>query len=106
MIGEITCPHLIIVLNKIDLLPPSTRDSQIERVIFYRVFLNSITKLLQLKKKFSRTLENTLFSDVPIVSVAARPGGADAKCDSEGVDRLVEVNIVCLIAHIFFNLYF
>lgn len=32
VIGEISCQHLVIVLNKIDLLPESTRATQIERV--------------------------------------------------------------------------
>lgn len=32
VIGEITCPHLIIVLNKIDLIPEPTRATQIEKV--------------------------------------------------------------------------
>ena len=33
VIGEITCSHLIIVLNKTDLFPESTRAAQIEKVI-------------------------------------------------------------------------
>ena len=32
MIGEITCDHMIVVLNKIDLVEPSKREAQIAKV--------------------------------------------------------------------------
>ena len=32
MIGEITCPHLVVALNKVDLLSESTRAAQIAKV--------------------------------------------------------------------------
>ena len=34
IIGEITCDHMIIVLNKIDLFDSSKRDTQISKVLF------------------------------------------------------------------------
>lgn len=33
VIGEITCPKMIVVLNKVDLLPPDKKEAMIEKVI-------------------------------------------------------------------------
>ena len=33
----------------------------------------------------------TRFSGAPIVAVAALPGGVDAECAAEGIDKLVQV---------------
>ena len=33
VIGEITCPKILVVLNKVDLLPPDKKDAMIEKVI-------------------------------------------------------------------------
>lgn len=32
VIGEITCDHMIVVLNKVDLIPPEKREAQVEKV--------------------------------------------------------------------------
>lgn len=32
VIGEITCDHMIVVLNKIDLVEPSKREAQVAKV--------------------------------------------------------------------------
>ena len=32
VIGEITCEHMIVVLNKVDLLDPAKRDTQVAKV--------------------------------------------------------------------------
>lgn len=32
VIGEITCDHMIIVLNKVDLIPQEKREAQVEKV--------------------------------------------------------------------------
>ena len=32
VIGEITCPQMIVVLNKVDLIPEAKRDAHIEKV--------------------------------------------------------------------------
>ena len=32
VIGEITCDHMIVVLNKIDLVEPSKRETQVAKV--------------------------------------------------------------------------
>lgn len=32
LIGELTCPRMVVVLNKIDLLPPNKRQSAIEKM--------------------------------------------------------------------------
>lgn len=45
--------------------------------------------MMQLRRKFSRTLEPTCFSGAPVVPVAAKCEGVDA---SIGIDELVQVN--------------
>lgn len=32
LIGELTCPRMVVVLNKIDLLPPNKRQAAIEKM--------------------------------------------------------------------------
>ena len=58
--------------------------------------------LFQMTKKISRTLENTRFSGVPILPVAAKPGGPEAPETERalGVDRLVEVRDIVWIIYI------
>lgn len=77
VIGEITCRHMVVVLNKVDLLEDSKRETQ-------------ITKM---SKRIAKTLENTRFKGAAIVSVAAKPGGPEApETESAvGVDHLVQV---------------
>lgn len=59
VIGEIMCPNIIVVLNKIDMVPESKRQQTI----------------VKMSKKIKLTLANTSFKDPPIVSIAAEPGG-------------------------------
>ncbi|CAL8335559.1 unnamed protein product [Lota lota] len=77
LIGELTCPSMVVVLNKTDLLPPAKRQSAIEKM----------TKRLQ------KTLENTRFKDCPVIAVAVKPGGPDApETDKpQGVPELIEL---------------
>uniref|UniRef100_A0A8D0FYX4 Eukaryotic elongation factor, selenocysteine-tRNA specific n=1 Tax=Strix occidentalis caurina TaxID=311401 RepID=A0A8D0FYX4_STROC len=77
VIGQIACQKMVVVLNKIDLLPEGKRQSAIEKMT----------------KKMQKTLENTKFCGCPIVAVAAKPGGPEAP-ESEnpiGVSELIEV---------------
>jgi len=55
IIGEICCNKMLIVLNKLDLIEESKRESTIDKI----------------KKRLLKTLENTKFADSQIVSVAA-----------------------------------
>ena len=52
---------LQIVLNKVDLLPPNTREASVQKMM----------------KKMKATLSKTKFKDAPIVTVAAKCGGSD-----------------------------
>ncbi|XP_037527715.1 selenocysteine-specific elongation factor isoform X2 [Rhipicephalus sanguineus] len=61
VLGEITCDHMLLVLNKIDLLPEADRDKQIDKMT----------------KRLKKTLEKTKFADAAVVPVAANPGGAE-----------------------------
>ncbi|CAI8054509.1 Selenocysteine-specific elongation factor [Geodia barretti] len=77
VIGEITCSHLMVVLNKTDLTEESKRDAHISKMT----------------KRISKTLESTAFSGALVVPVAAKPGGPDAPPSqtAHGIDNLVQV---------------
>lgn len=77
LIGELTCPGMVVVLNKIDLLPPNKRQSAIEKMT----------------KRLHKTLENTRFKECPVIAVAAKPGGPEAADTEEpqGVPQLIEL---------------
>ncbi|TNM88955.1 hypothetical protein fugu_005209 [Takifugu bimaculatus] len=77
LIGELTCPCMVVVLNKTDLLPPNKRQSAIEKMT----------------KRLHKTLENTRFKDCPVIAVAAKPGGPEAPDTEEpqGVPELIEL---------------
>lgn len=64
VIGEILCDHLLLVLNKIDLLPPEKSKATIEKMI----------------KRIRATLQSTKFANCKIIPVAAKPGGGDETC--------------------------
>uniref|UniRef100_A0A1B6IRP7 Selenocysteine-specific elongation factor n=1 Tax=Homalodisca liturata TaxID=320908 RepID=A0A1B6IRP7_9HEMI len=71
VIGEILCPKMIVVLNKIYQIEESKRQQVIEKM----------------KKKIKLTLSKTIFGDSPVVSVAANPGNSPAL----GIAELLEV---------------
>ncbi|KAM3915168.1 selenocysteine-specific elongation factor [Leptodactylus fuscus] len=77
VIGQIACNKMVVVLNKIDLLPENKRQTAIDRMT----------------KKMQKTLENTKFSGCPIISVAAKPGGPEAPEteSAQGISELMEL---------------
>ncbi|XP_068451418.1 selenocysteine-specific elongation factor isoform X2 [Clinocottus analis] len=77
LIGELTCPRMVVILNKTDLLPPDKRQSAIEKMT----------------KKLHKTLERTRFKECPVIAVAAKPGGPEAPDTEEphGVPELIEL---------------
>ncbi|XP_072928100.1 selenocysteine-specific elongation factor [Hemitrygon akajei] len=79
VIGEITCPRMVVVLNKIDLLPEAKKQVLIDKMT----------------KKMQKTLENTRFKGCPIIPVAAKPGGPDAAETEtpQGISELIELLI-------------
>ncbi|XP_013420042.1 selenocysteine-specific elongation factor-like isoform X1 [Lingula anatina] len=80
LLGEITCEKMVVVLNKIDLLPEDKRQSAIEKM----------------SKKFQKTLEATRFHDAPIIPVAAKPGGPEAQGkEAEGMVKLIDILKAC-----------
>lgn len=75
VIGEITCEKMIIVLNKVDLLPESKRSATIDKMV----------------KRMQKTLEGTKFANAPIIPVAARPGASESDDQASiGVETLIE----------------
>ena len=76
VIGEITCSKMMIVLNKVDMLPPDSRDASIQKMM----------------KKMRATLSKTKFKEAPIVSVAAKCGGSDdgGPSDSIGIEHMID----------------
>ncbi|KAK3086148.1 hypothetical protein FSP39_014295 [Pinctada imbricata] len=74
VIGEITCNHMIVVLNKVDMVPEEKRQATIDKM----------------KKRMHKTLETTRFRDCSICAVAAKPGGPDAdNNESIGMTELI-----------------
>ncbi|XP_039256766.2 selenocysteine-specific elongation factor-like [Styela clava] len=77
VIGEIICEKLLVVLNKIDLIPEDRRQAHIEKM----------------SKKMHKTLERTKFVGCDIVPVAANPGGSEnEKVNEQGlnIETLIE----------------
>ncbi|XP_043563517.1 selenocysteine-specific elongation factor isoform X1 [Chiloscyllium plagiosum] len=79
VIGEITCSRLVVILNKIDLLPEAKKQAAIDKMT----------------KKMQKTLENTRFNGCPIIPVAAKPGGPDAPETetAQGISELIKLLI-------------
>lgn len=77
VIGQIACNKMVVILNKIDLLPENKRQAAIERMT----------------KKMQKTLESTKFHGSPIISVAAKPGGPEApeSATAQGISELIEL---------------
>lgn len=77
LIGELTCRRMVVILNKIDLLPENKRQSAVEKMT----------------KRLHKTLENTRFKDCPVIAVAAKPGGPEAPDTEEpqGVPALIQL---------------
>ena len=82
VIGEITCSKMMVVLNKVDLLPEPSRNASIQKM----------------EKKMRMTLSKTRFKDSPIVSVSAKVDGGEEKSNNSGsigienlIDKLKEM---------------
>ncbi|TVK90555.1 Selenocysteine-specific elongation factor [Bagarius yarrelli] len=78
LIGQLTCSHMIVILNKTDLLPTDKRQSAIEKMT----------------KRLHKTLENTRrFRGCPVIAVAAKPGGPEAPdtIEAQGITEVIEV---------------
>ncbi|XP_042873037.1 selenocysteine-specific elongation factor-like [Penaeus japonicus] len=75
VIGEILCDHLLVVLNKVDLLPAEKQKAGIEKMT----------------KKILLTLQQTKFANAKVIAVAAKPGGPEAPdVEPVGVKELIE----------------
>ena len=76
VIGEILCNNMLIVLNKLDMVPEEKRKATIEKM----------------SKRLRAALQNTKFVDSKIVAVAANPGGNTdlTKSTPIGIDELIE----------------
>ena len=75
VIGEILCDNLLVVFNKVDMIPPEKQKATIEKM----------------KKRILLTLQKTKFADSNIIAVSAKPGGADASDqDPTGVEELIK----------------
>ncbi|KFM82139.1 Selenocysteine-specific elongation factor, partial [Stegodyphus mimosarum] len=80
ILGEITCNRLIVVLNKIDLLPVDKKDVLIQKM----------------SKKILKTLEKTKFANSTVVPVAAKSSAENTNA-SVGINTLID----CLKDHAF-----
>uniref|UniRef100_A0A3B3RQB0 Eukaryotic elongation factor, selenocysteine-tRNA-specific n=1 Tax=Paramormyrops kingsleyae TaxID=1676925 RepID=A0A3B3RQB0_9TELE len=77
LIGEFTCPRMVVILNKTDLLAPEKRQAAIDKMT----------------KRMHKTLESTRFKDAPVIAVAAKPGGPEAAEaeQPQGISTLIEL---------------
>ena len=79
VIGEITNDKMVVVLNKLDVLPEVGREEKLSKMV----------------SKIQKTLATTKFAEAPIIGVAARPGGGGAAgeatepTESQGIDELL-----------------
>ena len=74
IIGEITCDQMLVVLNKIDLVEESQRQSTIDKVRtspMRSASYNSALLVLQMVKRLRKTFETTKFPQVQIVACSA-----------------------------------
>uniref|UniRef100_A0A2L2YM74 Selenocysteine-specific elongation factor n=1 Tax=Parasteatoda tepidariorum TaxID=114398 RepID=A0A2L2YM74_PARTP len=71
IIAEITCNHMIVVLNKIDLIAADKREQTIQKM----------------SKKIMKTLEKTKFKDTNIIAVAASPNDTETAL---GISNLID----------------
>jgi len=81
VIGEILTPDLIVVLNKIDLVPEAERAE----------------KIAEIKAYWSNALAKTRFAGAPVVTVAAFVHQGDAD-ESDASRTLVTMNLAELVA--------
>jgi selenocysteine-specific elongation factor len=65
VLAELTSPHLVVALNKADLLVSGAEDSDSERE----------ARIQRAKRRVRERLSSTRFADAPIVAVAACVGG-------------------------------
>lgn len=74
VIGEIICKKMLVIINKIDLIPEDKRSASIEKMT----------------KKLKLTFQKTKFKDVEIIPVSAKPGGPDSDSSPLGLTALVD----------------
>eukprot|EP00191_Tetraselmis_sp_GSL018_P019912 CAMPEP_0177580092 /NCGR_PEP_ID=MMETSP0419_2-20121207/1355_1 /TAXON_ID=582737 /ORGANISM="Tetraselmis sp., Strain GSL018" /LENGTH=575 /DNA_ID=CAMNT_0019068895 /DNA_START=52 /DNA_END=1783 /DNA_ORIENTATION=+ len=77
VVGELTTDNLVIALNKVDLLPPETRDKQVSKAA----------------KRLKATFAATKFAASPVIPVSAKgigaPTGGDGAPEPYGMEPLV-----------------
>lgn len=112
LIGELTCPCMVVVLNKTDLLPPNKRQSAIEKMtkrlhktlentrcacvcvcVLLRPCHFNHSLIITALSILNMTFLSVRFKDCPVIAVAAKPGGPEAPDTEEplGVPELIEV---------------
>ncbi|KAK4877763.1 hypothetical protein RN001_010269 [Aquatica leii] len=75
VIGEITCKHLIVILNKIDLIEESVRARQIEKMT----------------KHLKKSLSSTNFADSSIVAISAHTKAEESIGISDLITKITEL---------------
>ena len=73
VIGEIVCTKMMVIINKVDMLPEDKRNIQLEKMM----------------KKLKITFQKTKFKDVEMVAVSARPGGPDSSSEPSGMSEFL-----------------
>ncbi|CAL8462357.1 g1890 [Coccomyxa elongata] len=74
VVGEIATQHMVVVINKVDLLPAELRHKLVVKAC----------------KRLAQTFAATTFAGCPMVAVSAKPGGGDGPAPpAEGVPELI-----------------
>ena len=81
VVGELTANNLIVVLNKIDVIPSKLREVVVSNM----------------QKRLSKAIKTTRFGDCKMVPVAACPGVAD-KMDVYGSPLGIDILVANLMA--------
>lgn len=84
VIGELTADELIVVLNKVDMLPEATRADKLDKM----------------RKGIGKALAQTKFKEAPMVVVAARPfleGNENSNSDLANLSAVAPVGIDLLV---------
>ena len=81
VLAELTSPHLVVALNKVDMFPPEERQA----------------KLAEAKQKVQQRLKNSKFPNAPMVGVSACMGGEKVAASEKLSDGHATFNIDKLI---------
>jgi hypothetical protein len=97
VIGEILTPDLVVVLNKIDLIPEPERASKLKEIREWCASVAASAAHPHRRCRWAAALSKTRFASAPIVAVAAFAHQGDADVNDES-HQLVTQNLAELVS--------